>query len=189
MPKLVMVDEMVYANKRKKKGVYLLAKYELATTSQPIGIPTNKNRKREIVLFLDEAKVFSVGIRYKDYQKITPMMYQRTRGGIGAYPEDILVYAQKKLEDKAKWKWEFKAPFILDQDDKIYKEYWTGGSLKARFTLAKFESEYCFRYSGDFTQSSKYGGVHPMKVQVGTVMTELEFKIVQAKAKKISGIH
>ena len=174
---------MVYSNRRKKKRVYLLAKYKLPITSQPSGIPTNKQRSREIILFLEENGEFSIGIRYKDYQKIS-MIYSRTRGGIGMYG-DIFADAEIKAEEMAKWKWEFRAPFVLDDDDKIYREYWTGGSLKVRFTLAHFNHGYHFRYSGDFIQSSKYGGISPMKVKTGTIMTDLELKLVKAKSQKV----
>jgi len=188
-----ILKEYVPLNKRKKRGYTILASHPLDTAISPadahsgVGSTFQKDRKREIILFIKNFGSYSgqimIGIRYKDYYTLANLYpFTSKKGGMGLTKE--IIEEREKRTDSSRWKLEFSTPFKLDDDGKIRHVYWTGGVLKAKFTLVKFDNTYAFRYSGEFVLSTKYGGTKPMKIQSGVLATSFEIDLVKAIAKK-----
>jgi hypothetical protein len=179
MQKIQLTDEILFLNKRKKRSILILAKYSL----NPGYINNISRSERELVFFLQDNQ-FYIGIRYKIVlSDFTKALYRKAgiNNGVSKPIKTI-----KEDNNNQKWKWEFRKPLEVIEDE-FRHEYWFGGIDLIDFAFIIDENQCIISYGSKTLRSGKYGNgkFTDNPRNAGIVMTKLEFKLLTTKVKSL----
>jgi hypothetical protein len=180
-----LMDEVYFLNKKKKRGIHLLAKYSF-TDDAFSGFAM---RQKEIVFFIKNNQLH-IGLRYKNViSTAATSLFKRARGGLGmqrlGVPHPGMII--KEEENPVRWKWEFSEPLVLE-DGEFRHSYWREGKERITMQFIVDDANCIMVFHMKMLLSGKYGGEKEFQ-DLGDnsiiVMTRFEFNLLKTKAKKM----